>query len=70
VRNGSFSTTESPIALKAGERESVLQVFEFCGRDEDRGRDTTIRQGDVLVLGSPTGEISELAPRFSDGICS
>ncbi len=70
MRNGGLSATESTIALKAGERESVLQVFEFRGRDEDRGRHTTISQSDVLVLGGPTGEISELASRFSDGICS
>lgn len=70
MRDGSLCTSEGTVTLKARERERVLQVFELRGGDEDRGRNTVVGQSDVLVLGGPACELSELASGFSDWICS
>ncbi len=65
-----FGAPHSAVTLEAGQCQSILEVFEFRRRDEHGGRDATVCQGDVLMLGSPAGKLAELAPRLSDGIRS
>jgi hypothetical protein len=68
MRDRSLGAAESAVALKAGESEGVLKIFEFGGRDEDRGRNSAVRQGDVLVLSGTASELSKLASGFGDRI--
>jgi hypothetical protein len=70
MRDGDLGAAKGTITLKAREGESVLKVFEFGRRDEDRRRDTAISQSDVLMLSSSASEVTEFPSCFSNGIRS
>jgi hypothetical protein len=64
VGDGSLGTPKGAVTLQAGQGQSVLEVLQLGGRDEDGRRDAAICQGDVLVLGGSAGEVAELAPAW------
>ncbi|ELS55236.1 hypothetical protein STVIR_3793 [Streptomyces viridochromogenes Tue57] len=73
MRCGGLGPPEGTVALKAGERERVLKVLQLRRRDEDGGRNTAVRQGDVPMPGSPTGKFTEptlAGPCCGGGSCA